>query len=316
MIDVLDARPVDKWKAVKEVLQEAPGGKAFLYVMLFVALFPRIDAAVTTDAGHLLKGPFSLHPNTGRVCCVLDLNEPFRAVLCPTASSLAGSGRAAENGLATIARSAKVLEEALAPAPAADPPAEQEAPDHQQPKRRKKGVTDMRSPSESEVRPFPALTYRMDRVFVKVVAYVRARPSPTDEPGVVFVAHKAITCKPELAVKTLPANQMAPFDESPPLSIVRARVFSAVTAVMDGDPGDWSAMSLRKLVFASVSVEEAVRQLRARPAGAEKQIGRLGADAARDRFQVDTFVKSTLLENAGRTADMMLKGRYEHLLDW
>ena len=43
---------------------------AYKIAALFVA--PRLDAAVTTSPGHLIKLPWCVHPNTGNICVAVD----------------------------------------------------------------------------------------------------------------------------------------------------------------------------------------------------------------------------------------------------
>lgn len=51
-------------------------------------LYPRLDAHVSTDIGHLLKAPFCVHPKTGKVCVPfktenLNTFDPFTAPTLP-----------------------------------------------------------------------------------------------------------------------------------------------------------------------------------------------------------------------------------------
>lgn len=329
------------WTDIKMTLsQTVQGGGGFLRALLFAAMFPRIDIAVSTDTAHLLKGPFSPHADTGRICCVFDPDVAFLPRICPTVHSLALASTSA-TAVARVQRSASILERVVenvpppwketraappeaeveaeaAPAAKRPPPAKEDA--ETSAKKKKKavkkpsGVTDMRQ--KRTFRPFPSITFGRDRVFVRVAVYVIAKLSD-DQSQVLFVAHKAVVGKPQHAVCTLKSGHMMPLTEPPPLSITRARAFSAVSAALEdaGGGGRWSAASVHKLIFVPLSREEAVRQVQAQPTGNEVQLGAIGVGPAEDRDAVDSYVSSVIFDDLARTAEL-LEGTFSTVLDW
>jgi len=70
---------------LKEIYKNNPKKiEEVLMKVHFDYLFPKIDANVSTDMGHLLKAPFSVHPSTNYVCVPFTIEEvdhfnPFEA---------------------------------------------------------------------------------------------------------------------------------------------------------------------------------------------------------------------------------------------
>jgi len=72
------------------------------FELLYRCMFPRLDRKVTADASHLLKLPFSLHPDTGNVCAPLTLRQLVD--FDPTSPTLHMSHWTAETARAAVER--------------------------------------------------------------------------------------------------------------------------------------------------------------------------------------------------------------------
>ena len=69
--------PADKWDVLKKYVQakRAKGvlGKTDIITNIVLGyVYPRFDANVTTTINHLLKSPFCVHPDSGKISVVID----------------------------------------------------------------------------------------------------------------------------------------------------------------------------------------------------------------------------------------------------
>ncbi|CAH9124861.1 unnamed protein product [Cuscuta epithymum] len=87
---------VYRWEQLKHLLQsgkhKAQGIRRCVEEIVFSFAYPRLDMEVSRKLNHLLKAPFCVHPQTGRVCIPIDPNEceEFDPSAVPTLSQLLG----------------------------------------------------------------------------------------------------------------------------------------------------------------------------------------------------------------------------------
>lgn len=80
------------WKSLSEKLSKAKLKSKYyhhhcynpIHSIVFAYTYPRFDRNVSIGINHLLKAPFCLHPNTGKVC--VPINPDFSADFDPTSS--------------------------------------------------------------------------------------------------------------------------------------------------------------------------------------------------------------------------------------
>jgi DNA primase small subunit len=84
-------------------------------------LWPRLDAAVSTDMGHMLKAPFSVHPKTGRVAVPVALTtDPTRWSPVENAPHVAKLRGGDAKSIAQFRAAVQVLREVVEPASRAE----------------------------------------------------------------------------------------------------------------------------------------------------------------------------------------------------
>jgi len=76
-----DMTPMDRWNTFEEVVKRAIKKEQIqvtnpVYNIVFTYTFPRLDVNVSKGLNHLLKSPFCVHPDTGRI------SVPFSASEC------------------------------------------------------------------------------------------------------------------------------------------------------------------------------------------------------------------------------------------
>jgi DNA primase small subunit len=71
------ATPAGRWAVLKDMVRSVPAWKHVPDRIVLRFLWPRLDANVTTQRGHLLKLPFCAHPATGKVCVPFDVGRAF-----------------------------------------------------------------------------------------------------------------------------------------------------------------------------------------------------------------------------------------------
>jgi len=81
----------------------------FTYEIVIGLLYPKIDAHVSAQTNHLLKGPFNIHSATGLVSVPLSDVAGFDYTKCPTVQQLLQNSKLLDPYMETFKRFLKEL---------------------------------------------------------------------------------------------------------------------------------------------------------------------------------------------------------------
>jgi DNA primase catalytic subunit len=256
------------WSAVRLELQNSAEGRAALHRALFRAFWPRLDVGVTRQTEHLLKGPFSPHPATDRICVpMLPYLAPtarFDPRSAPTTAALArNDARALEAMQFAVAvmgstlRRAKAGLGAAAPEAAAPPPLEGGT-----------RVVDLRSltprcPESERARlaELVASTAEVPRVCVLTLLTVGAH---VDEAAreVVLECRRTLAGGVSKATRVVPTGGFAPYRDEPLRESWPATIAAAVAAAVERGGGvRFVGAMAQRLVFTNLSASETAHQV-------------------------------------------------------
>ena len=106
------ASSVERWRVIEDRVMEAKKEKAnrnykldgALEKIIFWHIYPRVDIEVSRHMNHLLKGPFCVHPKTGRVCVPMDpaSAELFDPEDVPTVLDLENGSKTLDGAMKTF----------------------------------------------------------------------------------------------------------------------------------------------------------------------------------------------------------------------
>ncbi|OUS46310.1 DNA primase small subunit family [Ostreococcus tauri] len=105
---------VERWRVIEERVMQARQPKQgvkrnytldfALEKIIFWHIYPRVDIEVSKHMNHLLKGPFCVHPKTGRVCVPMDpaKAEFFDPAAVPTVIDLDNGNKTLDEAMRTF----------------------------------------------------------------------------------------------------------------------------------------------------------------------------------------------------------------------
>ena len=100
---------VDRWGVIERRVQDSLKKNNYkltgaLEKIILWHIYPRVDIEVSRHMNHLLKGPFCVHPKTGRVCVPMDpaTADSFNPELVPTVVDLDSGAQTLDGAIKTF----------------------------------------------------------------------------------------------------------------------------------------------------------------------------------------------------------------------